>query len=485
MKIRDINRMWQVIMKPVYAAFFVALAIFFTTAELRAEYVFLKDGSIIKGAIVSETSGAVVIMGEDRKKQTIKRENIMRVLYTELNMGKIWVQKKSGEGFIAYMVDEDRESYTFRVDLYKPAEFKLSRAEVLFISERTCSGLKGEATTDSIELTWYPPYDTMEEYRIYVKKKKEDRYELLGKSDTTSYNVEELPSNTKYFFMVTGVDAKNEETPPSNELEITTKNILPTEPGGVSLDKNDKGDTVVTWKPGTDKDGKVVSYKIYALVDKSKNLIGETKELTYTIKAGTAYDKIIVRSVDNMGGESGMEVFRKQEKPTLMVSLYPGFIYPVLNFGDLSGSGYGATAAFTWENYIFTGFTAGIEAGCYYLTGKDELDNMNRKTESALFAPAMITLGYRVYYSESLIITPFVSCGAVYFNSKNVERDNETLVETGSTISEVGPAAVAGMGFAYRLGDSLYLSLRGACGYMIGAEKGVYVVADLGFMYRL
>ncbi len=462
-----------------------ALLIIFSASAVYAEYLFLKDGTILKGTVLSETKNSIVFVTEDKKKQTFSRDTIMRVLYTELNMNKIWVQKKNGEGFTAYIVDEDRETYTLRLDINKPEEMKISRKEVLFISERTCSGLKGEATTESIELTWFPPYDRMETYRVYVKKKKEDKYELLATTEKTAYLMENLPSNTRYIIMVTGVDSRNEETPPSNELEIMTKNLLPEKPGGVSCDTNDKGDTVVTWQAATDRDGKVISYRVYALVDKNRNLIGETKELTYTVKAGTAYDRIIVQSVDDMGGESGSDVMRKQDKPSLMLSLYPGFMYPVLNFGDLAGYGYGGTAAFTWENYIFTGFTTGIEAGCYYLTGKDELENMNRKTESVLFAPVMFTLGYRVYSGESFIITPFVSCGAVYFNSKNVERDKETLVETESTISEVGPAAVAGMGFALRLGDSTYLSLRGGCGYMIGAEKGMYVVADLGFMYRL
>jgi hypothetical protein len=58
----------------------------------------------------------------------------MRILYTELKMGKVYVQKRNGESIIAYIVNEDRNQFTLRLDLYKPQEFNIKRNDILFIA---------------------------------------------------------------------------------------------------------------------------------------------------------------------------------------------------------------------------------------------------------------------------------------------------------------------------------------------------------------
>jgi hypothetical protein len=90
------------------------------------------------------------------------------------------------------MVDEDRESYTFRNELYRNIEFKVPRLDVLFLAERNPSGLKGEAGTDRIRLSWYHPYDKMERYNIYAKRGKQDKYVLKETSRRNSYTLEDL-----------------------------------------------------------------------------------------------------------------------------------------------------------------------------------------------------------------------------------------------------------------------------------------------------
>ena len=132
-------------MRYYFLIFLTAAILCLPFSSLHAEYIFIKDGSIIKGNIISDNTGAILFKTTDGKKQSIKRGDIMRILYTELTMGKILVQKKNGDNLTAFMVDEDRETYTFRNDLYKPQEFKLNRNEVLFVAERAPSGMKGEA----------------------------------------------------------------------------------------------------------------------------------------------------------------------------------------------------------------------------------------------------------------------------------------------------------------------------------------------------
>ncbi len=91
------------------------------------EYIFLRDGQIVEGTIVSESAKTVSLKKKDNKKETYQRENIMRILYTELYMGKVYVQKIDGKGVTGFMVDEDRLTYTFRRELNDPAEFTIPR----------------------------------------------------------------------------------------------------------------------------------------------------------------------------------------------------------------------------------------------------------------------------------------------------------------------------------------------------------------------
>lgn len=84
------------------------------TGSLFGEYVFLKDGHIREGTIVSENATSVVLRTADKKREVIQRRDIMRLLYTELYMGRVYVQKADGKGVVGYMVDEDRKTYTFR-----------------------------------------------------------------------------------------------------------------------------------------------------------------------------------------------------------------------------------------------------------------------------------------------------------------------------------------------------------------------------------
>jgi fibronectin type 3 domain-containing protein/RNase P/RNase MRP subunit p29 len=200
----------------------ILLVVLFAVIPLKAEYLFLKDGLIIKGKVVSETPNEVVIRDEKNKVITYPHNKVLRVLYTEISMGKVYVQMKSGENFKGYMIDEDRDSYTFRNDINKPEEFTVKRSKVLFIAERNPSELRGESGYTDISLTWSPPYDKMKFYNVYYKKDKDEKFILADASWSTSYKLKGLKSFTKYIIRVTGVDNSNAETTPSNEVEITT-----------------------------------------------------------------------------------------------------------------------------------------------------------------------------------------------------------------------------------------------------------------------
>ena len=209
-------------MNQIKTGIIYTIIIFFISAmPLMAEFLFLKDGSIIKGTIINETAQGITFRNEQNNVTMYPHNNIMRVLYTELNMGKIYVQMKTGKNFRGYMVDEDQKSYTFRNEIYNPQEFVVKRSDVLFMAERNPSGLTGESRHTNIVLNWFPPYDKMKFYNIYVKGEK-DKFELVDTSVSNTYNLKGLKSYTKYSIRVTGVDDTRTETLPSNELNILT-----------------------------------------------------------------------------------------------------------------------------------------------------------------------------------------------------------------------------------------------------------------------
>ncbi len=452
---------------------------------IHAEYVFTLDGAIHKGAIKSESAASITILTDEKKRETYKRTNVIRVLYTELNMGKILVQRKNGENFTAYMVDEDRESYTFRRDLFKPEEFRLERKEVLFIAERNPSGLKGEADTTTIKLTWYHPYDKMKKYNIYTKKEKGGKYELAATSGSNKYTLENLPSNRHFFIVVTGIDPRNDETPYSNEIEVTTKNILPLKPEEAEYITDPPGNKVISWKPSVDPDGSVDKYRVYVTSGKEKKLMGEVKNTAFTIKPDVKFDKIYVSAVDNLGDESNITRAYESCGQQMRIAFYPGVIFPMGDFGDIAGTGYGGTFSFSLYNYLFKGFTVGIETGCYYLTGKDAIDTRFSKTDSMVFIPFMITTGYNFTIGEKLSVIPFITGGGAYLYSKYTSRDEVTYLYSNKTLSEGGPAAGAGIEFEYRMSNSVYISLRGTFGYLTGADSGMYSGCSAGIIHGL
>jgi len=449
---------------------------------LSAEYIFLNDGSIHKGSIVSEGAGSVTIFTDAKKRLTFSRNDIIRILYTELTMGKMLVQKKDGESFTAYMVDEDRDSYTFRNELYKNAEFKVQRRDVLFLAERNPSGLKGEADTESIELSWYRPYDKMDKYNIYTKNSKKDKYVLKETCGSNSFTLKKLPSNTRFFIVVTGVDTKGDETPYSNEIEVVTKNIKPVSPSGTVYTLSSDGTRTLTWKPSIDPDGRVEKYRVYGIDGSEKKLLGETKAEKFAVKGEDRFNKLYAAAVDDKGDES--ELSRALPAAmNLQISAYTGIIFPLDKFRDIAGNGYGGLISVSLNDFFISGLSAAFETGAYYMTGKDLYEKLYKETEYTLLYPFMLTLGYRFDITERLSVKPYLSGGGAYLYSKYTTIDPVTDEYKDETLSESGPAAGGGIELMWRLGYSLSFSLRGGAIYLTGAEEGTFVEASAGLAY--
>jgi len=117
----------------------LALLLLYPNGKLSAEYIFLKDGSIVECKILDETPDLITARVKGRK-SVFSRNTIIRVLYTKFYMGKVYIYKTDGKELEAYIVDEDQESYTVRTDIRKPDEFKIRRVDVEFVSRKKEAG---------------------------------------------------------------------------------------------------------------------------------------------------------------------------------------------------------------------------------------------------------------------------------------------------------------------------------------------------------
>lgn len=429
------------------------LIIFLHILPLSAESVFLKDGSIIEGRIISDAAASVSIRLEDRKVRQIQRSDIMRILYTELKMGKIYIQKRDGKGIVAYMVDEDRESYTFRMELYDPAEFILKRSDVLFMAEKNPSGLQvdGDVDTDRVTLTWLPPYDAVKKYNVYIKINDNDKYELIDSTGSKSITLKNLSSNTVYYIIVTSVDSSSYESSPSNELKIKTKNIPPDKPEGIVRHIKD-GNVSVMWDHASDPDGKVKGYNIYNRSGEEKKKIATVKKPEYSVPENISVYKLEISSVDDLDMES--DKVRVLMPGQLVVSAAPTVLKFTGDLGEMFDPGYGGTVNLGMRNYIYQNFETGMSFGYITFTGKEE-----KNTDTLNFMEMTVYAGYHLRISDWFSVFPYAKSGINYS-----EADYTSLaVEKKKTI--IDPVAAAGLSLTAS-SDRFTLSLGAGYGFL-------------------
>ncbi len=437
----------------------------FIVIPLNAEYLFLKDGSIIKGKIVSETANDVVIRDEKNKVLNYPHNKVLRVLYTEISMGKVYVQMKSGENFKGYMIDEDRDSYIFRHDINKPEEFTVKRSKVLFIAERNPSELQGESTHNEISLKWSPPYDKMKLYNVYLKKNKDDKFTLADTSWSNTARLKNLNSFTKYTIKVTGVDDSGTETTPSNEIEVTTYAKVEVKlKDGKSfrtyLSSEDWEKYTFRDDPGVKKEYSVKRLEVVFITERyPTRLKGEggfseislgwdlpfdsmkyfnvyykkSKDDKYIIadKAGSNSFKlknlnsntkyfIKVTGITEAGTETTpsneIEIMTKNiptSKSKFLFQINPAVLIPVGNFSTISDAGYGGYFVFALK---YEGFITGFETGLFNFNGQKTSVQGMLAVNRMLFLPMTWMFGYRFNLPKSFSITPLISVGAAYFN---------------------------------------------------------------------
>lgn len=101
----------------------------------HAESIFLKDGTIAEGTIESETDKVVKLKTVEGKLRDIPRRDVLRTLHHTDYTQKKYIYKTDKSLVEAFVVDEDKLTYTYRVDLNSASEFKILKSEINTISK--------------------------------------------------------------------------------------------------------------------------------------------------------------------------------------------------------------------------------------------------------------------------------------------------------------------------------------------------------------
>ncbi|HRX49000.1 MAG TPA: fibronectin type III domain-containing protein [Spirochaetota bacterium] len=430
--------------------------------RLYAEHVFKKDGAIIKGSIIADDIASISVRNDSGTIERIPRNEIMRIIYTDLYLGKVYVRLTTGEMVEGYQVDEDRDDFYFRRDITKPEEFKIPRKKVMFIARTNPTDLSGKASTDNIILTWSPPFKPAKFYRIYIRdvKAKEETYRLLEETDDLSCEIKNLKKSWIYEIYATAVSDTGEESLPSEKVVVNT---LPEPPGKLVINEQYSGDgknvtLTLTWRNVTDPESRVKSYIIYETEGKERIKKGSSPGSEFVIKDFPAEGRhwFSVVAVNDLFTESdeikavydaGYKVYIR----TMTAYLYPRGILP-----DLASSGYGVLldAGISAKKY-----SIGVETGYYIF-------NCEEGVESMSIAPALIEMNYTLPLFYNFSLRGIIKCGAAYSMIEYTVHDTENLLISNITKnSGFDFMSSAGVSLKYDISDRINI-----CG---GAEYSI------------
>lgn len=457
-----------------------------------SDHLFLKNGSIIEGKVARETADTVTVRKADGGTETFGRAAVLRILYTKLYMGKLYVHMVDGTVFEAYMVDEDQETYTFRKELYRADEMVVKREDVLYVARKNPTGLNaGAPGLDGVLLKWRPPYNPVRHYRIYARPSNEKEFKMMQKSSKETATLNGLKGNTEYVIRVTAMDREGYESQPSNEIRITTPNFPPSMPAVSDADRTCAPDGrtcsyKISWKPSTDPDGTVKFYRVYRNDRKDFAFIGQTGKTEYVdgnLAPGARYT-YTVKAVDDRGKESDGSKApgpgpSGPGKTVFALTLRPHFIMPVGDFSYL-GHGYGFLAGVMTENLLDNGIIFSLETGLTGFAGGD------KKMNNSFQVPLLFGAGFRLDVSDGIFLVPSVKLGAS-FNSI-CYRGPKYYAFQSVTIKKYSfePMAQIGLTARYAVDDDLGLDVGLHYGMIPESESFFHFFSlSAGMSYRM
>lgn len=195
----------------------------FIAVPASAEFLFLKDGSIVEGSISDESDASITLITKEGKPATFPRARVMRVLYSSLFRELKSIRLVDGTEFQAYVIDEDAEKLTLRKILDKPEEFTVLRSKIYSTAKNSPTGLEGTAEGTSIKLSWQGPKGSSKPYAIYLREKNQNYpKEPAATTSQTRFTLKNLKINTGYHAIVVMEGSAANSANASNEVFVQT-----------------------------------------------------------------------------------------------------------------------------------------------------------------------------------------------------------------------------------------------------------------------
>jgi hypothetical protein len=149
----------------------------------------------------------------------------------------------------------------------------------------------------------------------------------------------------------------------------------------------------------------------------------------------------------------------KKTDNNISLSVKAAYLMPMGDWKKLIDPGYGGMLELCYDDLFFKNFTAGIETGYLFASGKND----NVKKESIV--PVLASFGYAIYITDNFGIVPKVAAGYGYFiiSYKPAGASEKTK-------AEFEPMAKGGLSINYDLSKTIALEA--------GAEYGMIFEKD-------
>ena len=449
---------------------FTILALFITVTvmPLRAEMVFLTDGSIINGEIIISVDKSITLKDDYNRLHEIQRTNIIRIRPSE-KIGKVYIQKRNGEGIYAYIVDENKFFHILRTELYNPNEFTIEKSDVIEILDFVPDNLNGVSESNQIYLTWSKPRASVLSYKIYYSTVANGKYKLDGTTTDNSYIIKNISSDKTYYIIVTSIGMDKSESPPSNELIIQAKVVIPPPPA-LSPPKNlmktlTSDDKIgLTWDAAESASTGIKEYRIFTYgLNNNIREDGKTEKTAYTLfQYPKKIRKISVKAVDDSGLESEEAIIKNDITDSFKsaFSIKPMFLHPIGRVKEVADFGFGGSIGFSYYEFISYNTTLSFETGYLRWAKNDEQFKRNM-----YMVPITLSIGQRYNFTESLSLSALIGGGAIF-----VTKNCYLLIENEKKYNNYNTLFTGAINFDYIFSENCSLFIGGGF-YSIHVRK--------------
>lgn len=132
--------------KLIFTVLFFSMVLF--SSKVFAEYIYMNDGQVIQGTIVSEDADTMTVKTKYQTKK-INRSDVLRVMYGERKMERIYLLMKDGTTIKGFLVDQDAEKVVIRETEESPKETSISKDKIKQMSANEIVPLNPSITIHS------------------------------------------------------------------------------------------------------------------------------------------------------------------------------------------------------------------------------------------------------------------------------------------------------------------------------------------------